>query len=111
MAENIITFVILLYVSIIMIIIGVSQIKSKEPVGFYTGEKPPKKEQLLNMEVWNKKHGYMWIVYGLAIIGSFAICSLVKTETIALIIPFCVIIGAIPIMMLYHCHLKKRYYR
>lgn len=69
MVENIIAFVMFLFVSIIMIIIGVSQIKSKEPVGFYTGEKLPKKEQLLDMEVWNKKHGYMWIVYGFAIIG------------------------------------------
>ncbi len=111
MVENIIAFVILLFVSIIMIIIGVSQIKSKEPVGFYTCEKLPKKEQLLDMEVWNKKHGYMWIVYGFAIIGSFTICSFVKPETIASIILFCVIIGAIPIMMLYHCHLKKKYYR
>ena len=111
MAENIIAFVILLLVSMIMIIIGVSQIRSKEPVGFYSGEKPPKKEQLLDMEVWNKKHGCMWIVYGLSIIASFIICSFVKEEIIASIILLCIIIGAFPIMILYHRHLKKMYYR
>ena len=91
MAEKIITFVIFLLVSMIFIIIGISQIRSKEPVGFYSGEKPPKTEQLLDMAVWNKKHGYMWIIYGLAIIASFIICLFIKTEVIALTIFFCII--------------------
>lgn len=60
MAENIIGFVVFLGTSLIMIGLGVSQIKSKEPVGFYTGEKPPKREQLSDVEAWNKKHGLMW---------------------------------------------------
>ena len=111
MAENIITFVILLYVSIIMIAIGISQIKSKEPVGFYTCKKPPQKEQLSDMNAWNKKHRYMWVTYGLALIGTFAVCFLIEAETIASIILLCVIIGALPIMMLYHHHLKKKYCR
>lgn len=111
MAENIIAFVILLLVSMILIIIGISQIRSKEPVGFYTGEKPPKKEQLLDMGVWNKKHGYMWIVYSLSIIAAFMICSFVKTEVIAATILICIIVGAFPIMMLYHRHLKKKYFK
>jgi len=110
-AENIIALVILAFVSLIMIIICVSQIKSKEPVGFYTGEKPPAKEMLLDVALWNKKHGYMWIIYGLVIIGSFIVCSFIKQEVIASIIPFCVIVGALPIMMLYHSHLKKKYYK
>lgn len=111
MAEKIITFVIFLLVSMIFIIIGILQIRSKEPIGFYTGEKPPKKEQLWDMGVWNKKHGCMWIVYGLSIIASFIICSFVKTEIIATIIMLCVVFGALAIMMLYHRHLKKKYYR
>lgn len=111
MAENIITFAILLVVSMVMIIIGVSQVRSKEPVGFYTGEEPPKKEQLTDMEAWNKKHGYMWIAYGFAIIAAFIICCFIKREMIALAVLFCVVIGAIPVMMLRHRHLKKKFYR
>lgn len=102
----------MLFVSVIMIVIGVSQIRSKDPVGFYTGEEPPKKEQISDMEAWNKKHGYMWIVYGFAIIATFIICSLVNIEMIAAAILFCVVtIGAIPVMMLCHRHLKKKFYR
>lgn len=111
MAENIIAFVTVLLVSIIFIIIGVSQIRSKEPVGFYSGVKPPKKEELMDMGAWNKKHGCMWIGYGLAFIIAFIICSFVKTEGIAATIMICVGFGWLVIMMLYHCYLKKTYYR
>lgn len=111
MAEKIITFVIFLLVSMVLIIIGISQIRSKEPVGFYSSVKSPKKEELMDMGAWNKKHGCMWIDYGLAIIAAFIICSSIKTEAIAATILFCVIFGAFPIMMLYHRYLKKMYYR
>lgn len=55
MAENMIVLVIFLLVSGVMIGIGISQIKSKEPVGFYTGEIPPRKEQLSDVESWSLK--------------------------------------------------------
>lgn len=61
-------------VAMIMLGIGFSQLKSKEPVGFYTGEKLPKVDQLSDVNSWNKKHGVMWIIYGICIIGSW-ICS------------------------------------
>jgi hypothetical protein len=34
-----------------MIGIGVSQLKSRAPVGFYTGEKPPTEEELTDVAV------------------------------------------------------------
>ena len=55
--------------ALIMIGIGISQLKSRNPVGFYTGEKPPKKEQLSDVNAWNRKHGTMWIVYGCSLWG------------------------------------------
>lgn len=63
-------FVIFLLVALIMIGIGVSQLKSKTPVGFYSGEKPFAAEELSDVAAWNKKHGVMWIIYGLVIIFS-----------------------------------------
>ena len=111
MAEYIISFIIFLLVAIVMILIGVSQIKSKNPVGFYTGEKPPREDEILDISTWNKKHGYMWVIYGITIICSFVFASLVKSETIAVFVLLCGIIGALPIMMLYHRHLKKKYYK
>lgn len=109
MAENIITFLIFLLVSIIMVGLGISQIKSKTPVGFYTGEKPPKREQITDVEAWNKKHGLMWILYGATIMGSYIACAFVEAEMIALIVFLGVIVGAIPVMMFYHNYLQKKY--
>ena len=77
MAGTIISGVIFCIVAMIMLGIGVSQLKSKEPVGFYTGEKPPKVDQLSDVNSWNKKHGVMWIIYGwLIIITQFAVVPL-----------------------------------
>lgn len=36
-------------VSAIMIGIGISQIRSRDPVGFYSGEKPPKEDELIDV--------------------------------------------------------------
>ena len=111
MAEYIISLVIFLLVTVVMIIIGVSQIRSEKPVGFYTGEKPPREDELSDVVAWNKKHGYMWVVYGFIIIGSFVMVSFIKSETIAMVLLLSGIIGVLPIMMLYHSHLKKKYYK
>lgn len=53
--------IIILMVASVMISIGVKQRKSKTPVGFYTGEEPPKAEGLTDVTEWNKKHGLLWI--------------------------------------------------
>ncbi len=70
MAETIMCFVIYLLVALVMIGIGVSQLKSKTPVGFYSGEKPFEAGELSDVPMWNKKHGKMWIIYGIIIIFS-----------------------------------------
>lgn len=70
MAEAVMCFVIYLLVALVMIGIGVSQLKSKTPVGFYSGVKPPAAQELSDVVMWNKKHGEMWIIYGGIIIFS-----------------------------------------
>ena len=111
MAENIMAFAIVFLVSAVIFILGISQIKSNEPVGFYTFEKVPEKEQLSNVSEWNKKHGCMLIAYSIATVISFLICLIFDYHMVAFIAFFCVIIGFIPPMMLYHRYLKKKYYR
>ena len=44
MAGTIISGVIFCVVALIMLGIRIGQLRSKDPVGFYTGEKPPKTE-------------------------------------------------------------------
>ena len=66
--ENIIGLVIYLAVASFMIGIGISQLRSKKPVDFYSGEKPPGEEELSDVKAWNQKHGQMWVLYGLIIL-------------------------------------------
>jgi hypothetical protein len=92
-----------------MIGIGVSQLKSKNPVGFYTGEKPPAVEELTDVSAWNKKHGMMWLIYGVVILLSWFIGFLMG-DSVWAVIPFAA--GAcLPLifMILYHSVLVKRY--
>lgn len=72
-AGQIVCLVIYGWVAMLVIGIGISQIRSKHPVGFYTGENPPKDQEITDVKCWNLKHGRMWIIYGLGIIVSYGI--------------------------------------
>ena len=107
--ETIIILLIMVTVASIMLGIGISQIKSKIPVGFYSGEKAPDEKELSDVHAWNVKHGVMWVIYGVIIvltstIGAFMIDSVWCT------IPF---IGGVclplPVMIWYHHELIRQY--
>ena len=109
MAGMIISGVIVFLVAAIMIGIGICQIRSKEPVGFYTGEKPPKKEQVTNVDFWNRKHGFMWIIYGICIVGAW-ICSVLIGDNLYALFPFAIgVFFPMILMIFYHQKLVKEY--
>ncbi len=111
MAGTIISGVIFFMVAMIMLGIGVSQLKSKEPVGFYTGERPPRAEQLADVSAWNKKHGKMWVVYGICIIGAWVCSALVGGDSIYSVIPLCIgVLVPIPVMVFLHHKWVKKYF-
>ena len=64
MTGTIIYLTISLFVSVIFIILGIHQFKSKTPVALNTGETPPREDELLDMIEWNHKHGRNLIIYG-----------------------------------------------
>ena len=68
MAEMIFSSVVLLVSASPIIILGFVQYRSKEPVGFWAGKKPPRKEEITDVGAYNRKHGLMWILYGLGLI-------------------------------------------
>ncbi|MBE5935028.1 MAG: hypothetical protein E7262_04470 [Lachnospiraceae bacterium] len=108
-AENIIGFGIYIFVALIMLGIGICQYRSKEPVGFYSGEEPPNQEALTDVEAWNKKHGTMWIIYGIIIIISYPIGMLIG-DTVWSVVPMCGgMIIPIIFMIKYHNKLIKQY--
>lgn len=64
MAATIIYLVISLLVSLIFVILGLKQYKSKTPVAINTGEKPPSEEELTSVTEWNHRHGRNLIIFG-----------------------------------------------
>ena len=108
-AENVIGLAIYLAVAALMMGIGISQLKSKKPVGFYSGEKPHGEDEISDVGAWNKKHGLMWLFYGMIIMVSYGIGAIVG-DTIWCVIPMCGgIMFPLPIMIWYHHRLIKRY--
>ena len=113
MAEYIIYCVIRCLIALIMIGIGMSQLKSRKPVGFYTGVKPPEEKELRDVKIWNRKHGIMWILYGCAIIGGGLVRMIVSMfggdNVFLTIAELVVVIGGIFVMMWYHTRLERLY--
>ncbi len=107
-AGSLIGFLIYFIVSLLMIGIGVSQRKSKTPVGFYSGEKPPDEKTLSDVSLWNKRHGTMWILYGIMLMLSYLTGVLIGEDS-----PWCLILllgGAILpliVMIWYHHRLLR----
>ena len=65
------TFIILfmmLIAAFFMLMIGIVQIQSKKPVGFYAGETAPDETELTDTQAWNRKHGILWVLYGITIV-------------------------------------------
>lgn len=113
MAEYIISFAIFGLTAFVMAGIGISQLKSSKPVGFYTGVKPPEAKQLRDVKAWNRKHGIMWVAYGGVIMGCGlvnVIAGALERGNVLLMIPeLAVIIGGVFVMMGYHVRLERLY--
>lgn len=109
-AETIFSAVILLVSIGPIIILGIVQYRSKEPVGFWSGKEPPKREQVTDVRAYNRKHGLMWITYGVG----FVVCFLGGLPFGELITGYlCLIegLGGIFVMAAYHNRLNRMYYR
>lgn len=108
-SELILYLVIVCGVGLLMLGIGIWQLRAKEPVGFYAGEEPPKPSQLTDVNKWNKKHGAMWTIYGGAIILSGLSAIFMGDSFVHAIVIMVVIMLGIPVMIFYHTHLKNKY--
>ena len=109
-AEIVISSVILLISAAPIIIIGIVQYRSKDPVGFWSGKKPPKKEQITDVKAYNRKHGLMWILLGVGFILCF-VCGLLFGGIIARYSCMIEVIGGLLAMIVYHQKLNRMYYK
>ena len=100
---------IMLFVAFLMLIIGIFQMRSKKPVGFYAGEKGPDEIELTDVQAWNIKHGIMWVLYGIIIL----VTSLIGVSMIDGIWCTVPLIGGVtlplPFMIWFHHRLIVRY--
>lgn len=110
MAETIISLVVMLISIGPIIILGIVQYRSKEPVGFWSGKKPPKREQVTDVRAYNRKHGLMWILYGVGFIVCF-VCGLPFGGLVAGYLCMFEGMGGILAMVAYHNRLNRLYCR
>ena len=109
MEGMILGFVIYLAVALVMVGIGISQLRSKKPVGFYSGERPPEKDELWDVTAWNRKHGAMWVIYGAVImLSGGGGCLMGNTVWSGILMSGGVVIP-MPFMVWYHHRLVKCY--
>ena len=111
-AETIMGLVIVSLVALVMLTIGICQFKKKDvPVGFYNLIAPPKKEEITDIIAWNKKHGMIWIIYGICIELGFLIGNVMPSWVLQMIFMAGGIILPLPFMVMRHKSLEKEYKR
>lgn len=111
-AGNIICLIIYLIVALMMIGIGILQLKSKTPAAFYSGEKPFEANELSDVAAWNKKHGMMWIIYGIIIMISYIGGTVIGLDSGWCVIPMAGgLLAPVFVMIWYHHRLIRMYKR
>ncbi len=108
-AEGIITLVILSICALPMVGLGIAQIRSRKPVGFWSGKRPPSAEDVTDVAAYNRKHGVMWIIYGLGSVIAFCLGMLLGGEWWPAILMMVEIMGGLVLMILFHDHLDRVY--
>lgn len=104
--------VIIFIVAMIMVAIGISQyVKKDVPVGFYNVIDPPKKEDITDIIQWNKKHGIIWISYGICIELGFWLGSIMPLEVLEITFLIGGVLIPLPFMVIRHEYLVKKYQR
>lgn len=112
MAETIIYLVLSFLVSLIFVVLGISQYNSEKPVSLNTGEKPPCEDELTDVLEWNHKHGINLIIYGgvLFLTLSVFVYFIEKYDYIVvqMILFILIILGEIAWLEIQHNILKKK---
>lgn len=107
---NTIGLIIITMVALIMVSIGVVQMRKRDiPVGFYNMIDPPKKEEITDLISWNKKHGMIWVIYGICIELGFFIGLGMPSEAWQMVFMMGGVIVPLPLMVLRHRSLEKIY--
>lgn len=107
--ERIVGHIVMGICAFIVILIGVFQMKSKNPVMFWSGVTPPSSEEITDVKAYNKKHGIMWILYGIGLMIAYGIGVLLKSGVVLGVAVSIEVFGGVIVMILYHNHLNTQY--
>lgn len=111
-AELIMALVIMSVCALIMVGIGISQMRKKDvPVGFYNLVSPPEKEEISDIRAWNRKHGIIWIFYGVCIELGFWLGVILPAEWMEIVFSMGGVLLPLPFMVFRHRSLVKKYWR
>ncbi len=95
-----------------LIILGISQYRSKTPVNFWSGENPPSEETVTDIAAYNKKHGIMWILYGAGIVPAVMISVVmieITNEAAWICVSMAEVVGGLLLLIRYHQYLTGKY--
>ena len=110
MAETVFGLGIFAAAALVMIGIGAVQRRSRTPVGFYSGEEPPQTEELTDPAAWNRRHGNMWIGYGVVILLSY-LAGIAADGLWSVVLACGGVVLPLGVMIWYHHRLCERYLR
>lgn len=89
--------------------IGIAQLYRQKPVGFWSFQPPPSPGQVSDVRAYNRKHGKMWIWFGLGMLAAYGVGAIAPNGLMAMLIIGGELIGGIVAMIVYHLHLTKKY--
>ena len=97
--------------AVLMFGIGIYQWRSEKPARLSTGEPTIDPNDLTDVKAWNRKHGMMWILYGLCLLAGLFISLQIKDSLYAgiLMMAFCFF----PLLAFRVCYdrLMRQYHR
>lgn len=93
----------------VMLLIGISNIKSSKPVGFFSSEPGPDPESLTDVAAWNREHGRIWIVYAIVLVVMGIVCIFINNGLVLVAVITVGFLGPVPLMIRRHLRLKTKY--
>ncbi len=97
--------------AVLMFGIGIYQWRSEKPARLSTGEAAIDPEELTDVKAWNRKHGMMWILYGLCMLAGLVISLQIEDSLYAGGIMMVFIFLPLLVIPAYHDHLIRQYHR
>ena len=97
--------------AVLMFGIGIYQWRSEKPARLSTGEATIDPSELTDVKAWNRKHGMMWILYGVIMVAGFAVSLTIDNSLYAGLVAMAAIFLPLILIPVYHNYLLKKYRR